>query len=58
MHRKGMMEMLENCERTTNELFREMFVELADEETRARVRMFSDAGSSEKELEDEVKENE
>ena len=47
--------MLENWERRTNELFREVFDGFAEDDPRgrARVRMFSDTGSSEEELEDE-----
>ena len=49
-YRGVVREMLENWERRTNELFREVFDEFSEEDPRARVRMFSDAGSSEEEL--------
>ena len=51
------MEMLKNWEIRTNKLFREVFYEFADYDPRARVRMFSDAGSSEEYLEEGEDEN-
>ena len=52
-YRGVVREMLENWEMRTNKLFREVFDELADDDPRARVRMFSDAGFSEEYLEEE-----
>jgi len=48
-YRGVLREMLEKWEKETNELLRGTFDEAADDEMRARVRMFSDPGSSEEE---------
>ena len=54
-YRGVVREMLENWERKTNELFKEVFDEFADDDrvSRSRVRLFSDAGSSDEEVEDD-----
>ena len=56
-YRGVVMEMLENWVMRTNKLFREVFDELADDNPRARVRMFSDAVFSEEYLEEGEDEN-
>jgi len=57
-YRGVLREMLENWEKETNELLRGTFDEAADDEMRARVRMFSDHGSSEEDEEEDGEEGE